>query len=904
MSSTTETKWHTKSAPEIFEILRSGEHGLSSEDASHRLRECGPNKLPEGKVDSLLVIFLRQFQSPLIYILLAASLVVFVMGEKIDGSIIMTVLILNAIIGSIQEGRARNTLLALKKFVETKAVILRDGKEVLIPDTEVVVGDIAVLQEGDRIAADSRVILGSNLKIDESALTGESGAVHKISLTLKPDLAILEEKNMVFKGTHVVAGNGQAVVVRTGVETVIGKIAKEVATIETEIPLKTNIRDLSRVVIYVALGMNALLFVIGLLSGQSAREMLAIGVAILVSVIPEGLPIAVTIILAAGVWRMSKRNALVKRLQAVEALGQAQIIAVDKTGTVTRNEMVVQIVYVDKKTFEIGGVGYEPKGDIRLNGRVIEPPNHPELLLAGKIAAFSAGARVMFSEEEKAWRVAGDPTEAAALVLGEKVGFNKDDLERESPLLSEIPFNYNLKYQATLHKDGKKYFTAVIGAPEVILGIASKIWHGGTEEHLSQEEKNGLVSVFSEISKNGLRVIALAFSQSVPENLKQEDVKHLTFVGFFGLKDAMRLEVKKATEQAMAAGIRVVMITGDHQTTAETIAREAGIYKMGDKTLTGGEIDSLSETDLGSRLAETSVFARVTPEHKLRIINAYKSKGQIVAMTGDGVNDAPSLVAADLGVAMGRVGTEVAKEASDIILLDDNFGSIVSAVEEGRNIYRTIKKVVLYLLSTTIGELLVITGAIFASFPLPLLPAQIIWLNFVTDGFFTIALAMEPKEKGLLGANFDKPGKYLVDTLMGQRMFIMAMTMMVVTLLLFQNYFESDLAKAWTISLTILAVLQWLNAWNCRSDNQSVFRMNPFENKFMVSATLAAFLFQLLAVYNPLFQRFLRTVPLDLSDWLIIVSLATSIILVEEIRKFFARRRKSLVVSGKLAPAR
>ena len=894
-----ETKWHTLELSEIFEILKSGEHGLSSVEAKHRLDENGLNKLPESKVDSIALIFLRQFQSPLIYILLAAALTVFIMGEEADGVVIMAVLILNAVVGSIQEGRARNTLLALKKFVETRAVVLRDGKEIIIADTQVVVGDVILLQEGDKIAADSRIITARNLKIDEATLTGESEAVRKTSETLSnPDLAVLEEKNMTFRGTHIVSGNGLAIVVRTGVETVIGKIAKEVATIETEIPLRTNIRYLSRVIIAVTLGVSAFLFTFGVFSGRPVQEMFAVVVSVFVSVIPENLPIAFTIILAAGVWRMSKRNALIKRLQAVEALGQARVIAVDKTGTITKNEMMVQTVYVDGKIYEIGGVGYEPKGDVKLNHQIIDPPNHPELLLAGKIAAFSASARVMFSEKTTEWEISGDPTEAALLVLAEKLGFNKDDLERESPLVSEIPFDYNLKYHATIHKDNKVNFMSVVGAPEVILGISSKVWHNEKEEELLEEERDELTSIFSEISKKGFRVLAFASSLRASENLNQEDLKNLTFTGFFGLKDALRLGVKEATKRATAAGVKVVMITGDHLATAEAIAKEAGIYRTGDISLTGVEIDDLSDSLLKERLDQTSVFARVTPEHKLRIINAYKSRGEIVAMTGDGVNDAPSLVAADLGVTIGKAGTEVAKEAADIILLDDNFGSIVSAIEEGRNIYKTIKKVVLYLLSTSIGELLVITGAIVIGFPLPLLPAQIIWLNFVTDGFFTLALAMEPKEKGLLRGNFEKPRKYLVDALMGQRMLVMAIPMIVVTLVLFQNYFSTDLAKAWTISLTILAVFQWFNAWNCRSGNESIFQTNPFENKFMVLATLAAFFFQILAVYHPLFQKFLHTVPLALSDWLIIIALATSIIWVEEIRKFLWRNQKSSSLSA------
>ena len=899
MGSATEIKWHTKPISKVLEILKSSEHGLSSIEAKRRLEEGGLNVLPESRPDSAIFIFLRQFQSPLIYILLAAALAVFFIGEKTDGIVIMTVLILNAVVGSIQEGRARNTLLALKQYVETKAVVLRDDKEIIVADSQVVVGDIILLQGGEKIAADARVISAQNLKIDEASLTGESEAVHKTSGTLdNPNLPAQEERNMLFKGTHVVAGNGKAVVVRTGIETVIGQIAKEVSSIETEIPLKTNIRNLSKIIIMITVGVNALLFVIGIVSGKSIMQMLVFVISISVSIIPEGLPVAITVILAAGVWRMSKRNALIKRLQAVEALGQARVIAVDKTGTITKNEMVVQIIYVNGQTFEIDGNGYEPKGDIRINKQIIDPPNHPELLLCGKIAALSASARVMLQEKTTEWKISGDPTEAAMVVLARKLGFNRDDLEHESSLVAEIPFDYNIQYHATLHKDKEKNFLAVAGAPEVILENSDKIWQDNKEEALSPEQKDGLKSIFFDISRRGFRILALASSSRQSGNLSQEDITNLTFVGFFGLKDALRLEVKEATKRAAAAGIRVVMITGDHQTTAEAIAKEAGIYRTGDTSLTGVELDKFSDDALKEYLAKTSVFARVTPEHKLRIINAYKARGEIIAMTGDGVNDAPSLVAADLGVTMGKIGTEVAKEASDIVLLDDNFGSIVSAIEEGRNIYKTITKVVLYLLSTSLGELLVITGAIIAGLPLPLLPAQIIWLNFVTDGFFTVALAMEPRERGLLSKTFQKPRKYLVDTLMGQRILLMAMPMLVITLALFQNYFETNLEKAWTISLTVLAVFQWFNAWNCRSENKSIFQANIFENRFMVGATLAAFSFQTLAIYHPLLQKFLHTVPLDLSEWFIIISLATSIIFIEEIRKILWRNKKSSSLSA------
>ena len=884
--------WHSQAISTTLELTHSSDHGLTTVEAKRRLETIGLNRLPEAKVDGLLLIFLRQFESPLVYILLVASLIVLAMGEGVDGLIILAVLLFNAVVGTIQEGKAQNTLLALKRFVETKATVIRDGEEEIIIDTAVVPGDIILLQEGERVPADARLITADNLKVDESMLTGESESVHKVSDVLPAgERPIAEEKNLVFKGTYVVTGRGRAVVVATGGETVIGHIAREISSVEAEIPLKTNIRYLSRIIILTVLGINLILLTAGLILGESLRDMFAVVVSLSVSIIPEGLPIVMTLILATGVWRMSKRQVLVKRLQAVEALGQARVIAVDKTGTITKNEMTVQTVYVEGKFFEVGGTGYDPRGEVSLDGQTIDPPNHPELLLAGKVACLTADAHVLKAADEGPWRVAGDPTEAALVVFAHKLGFKKLDLEQESPLVGELPFTYTTKYHASLHREPKHELLTVTGAPEVVLGLSRKLWVGGEAVTLTAKKRQELESVILKLSRQGLRVIAFALKESKAKALDAERVKALTFVGFYALGDALRPEVTLAVSKVLEVGIKVVMITGDHEATAEAIARAAGIYREGDRVLSGKAIDALSPSELENELSHVSVFARVTPEHKLRLIQAYKARGEVVAMTGDGVNDAPSLVAADLGVAMGKIGTEVAKEAGDLLLLDDVFCSIVASIEEGRSIYKTIKKVILYLFSTSIGEVLVIGGAIFLGYPLPLLPAQIIWLNFVTDGFLDVALAMEPKEAGLLSAKFERPKKYLVDKLMVQRMFLMAIPMMLGTLWLFKNYVDLDLARGWTISLTLLAVFQWFNAWNCRSEHKSIFQLNPWSNKFLVGATIITILLQLFLVYNPFMQQLFRTVPLLWSEWLVIIGIATSIIFVEEIRKYFTRSR-------------
>jgi len=884
--------WHSNTIPKILVALRSRERGLTREEAIARLQEYGPNKFPEGKSDGLLLIFLRQFQSPLIYILLAAAAIIWATGESVDASVIMIVLVFNAIVGTIQEGKAQNTLLALKKVAETSATVLRDGKEIVIKDTEVVPGDIIILQEGEKVPADARIIFVNMLKIDEASLTGESEPVTKTDAVLPIDsLPVVDQKNMVFKGTNVLSGNGVAVVVATGLATEIGKIAKKIATIDTEIPLKKDISNLSRLILIAVFIISILLIIIGMLSGHTLKEMFTTAVALAISVIPEGLPIVVTLVLATGVWRMTKRNALVKRLQAVEALGQTKIIAVDKTGTLTRNEMVVQRVYSNGKIFEITGNGYEPKGEATINGKTIDPLNHPDLLFSGKIAGFCANARLSFLAETKTWKIAGDPTEAAMIVFSEKIGFRHDTMEQEMPKIFELPFDYKKKYHATIRTVDGKNFLTVVGAPEEMLKLCKNVWHADGSEVLTEEKKKELESAFRQLAQDGLRVVAFTINPDVEKSINPDTLPPLSFVGFFGMKDALRPEVKEAVQKVKSANIRVVMITGDHRLTATAVAKEAGIYQEGDTVLTGEEIDNMPDTELAEKLSRTTVFARVTPDHKLRIILAYRKRGEIVAMTGDGVNDAPSLVAADLGVAMGKIGTEVAKEAADIILLDDNFGSIVSAVEEGRSIYKTIKKVILYLFSTNLGETLTIVGALLLGFPLPLLPAHIIWLNFVTDGFLDVSLAMEPKEEGLLRDHFERPKKYLVDKLMAQRMLLMAVPMMIGALFLFQKYYANDMAKAWTISLTVLAVFQWFNAWNCRHESKSIFQMNPFSNKWLVLATLTIIFLQLFAIYNPFMHKFMRTVPLSLSEWLLIIPIAASIILVEEIRKFFYRRK-------------
>ncbi|MCR4328359.1 MAG: HAD-IC family P-type ATPase [Patescibacteria group bacterium] len=879
--------WHTYSFEKVFEELHSRESGLDASEVDERIKKVGPNALPEPRARGLVSIFFAQFASPLIYILLAAALVVLYIGETADAIIIGVVLVFNAVVGSIQEGKAQNTLRALRQYIRGSATVVREGKVYIISDSETVPGDVIVLHEGEKVPADARIFFEKSLRVDESTLTGESVPVGKVSDTLSNSTAsVSDRRNMVWRGTNVVAGMGKAVVVATGISTEIGKISKEIVSVNTDVPLKRNVASLSNSIIIAVFVLSVALFWFGVWRGESAAQMLATVVSLAVSVIPEGLPIVLTLVLASGVWRMSKRQVLVKKLQAVEGLGQAKIIAVDKTGTLTKNELVIEKVHIDGITYHITGNGYEPEGDVSRDGEILEPLNHPSLMLMGRIASLCTNATAMYVESEKLWKVSGDPTEAALGVFGKKIGYK--DIEEEAHLRFEIPFDYSTKYHLTIHEWNKKNLLTVVGAPEQVLELSNRIWTEEGAKKIGVKERETIENTFAKLSGEGYRVLACAMRERAMLNIENGVVPPLVFVGFFAMRDPLRESVKDAVLRAEHAGIRVVMITGDHKITAHAIAKEAGILKSGEEVLTGKELDELPEEELLRRFDTVSVFARVTPGQKLRIIEIFKKRGEIIAMTGDGVNDAPSLAAADLGVAMGIIGTEVAKEASDLVLLDDNFGNIISAVEEGRSIYRTIQKVVLYLFSTSTGEVLVIIGSLALQLPLPILPAQIIWLNLVTDGFLDVALAMEPKEKNLLVRGFRKPSRFILDKHAALRMVFMGVIIAGGTLLIFSSYLKFDSAKALTVSLTTLAVFQWFNAWNCRSTHRSAFS-GFFENRFLVGATVSTIALQLVAIYHPTFQKLLHTVPLGATEWTVIVIMAGTLLVFEEGRKWIVR---------------
>jgi len=885
-------EWYREQVKDVlFFFNTSAERGLTEARVLDQRRKFGENVLSEEKTRSVRDIFISQFKSPLIYVLIVAVVIVLILGDYVDGGIILFIIFLNSFIGTIQEGRAQNTLAALKKVVKSYATVIRNGEEKRIPDHELVPGDIVLLKDGEAVGADARVVESNSLKINESSLTGESSVVLKnIEPIAATSLSATDQENMVFRGTYVVSGLAKVVVVRTGVLTVIGKISRKLTALNIDVPLKKNINNLSKLLVIKVAIASVVIFFVGLAADYNLVEMFTTVVAVAVSAIPESLPVVVTLVLATGVWRMSRQKVLVKRLQAVEALGQANVIALDKTGTITKNQMVVEKIYVDGRTFEVSGLGYEPVGKMTENKKGINPSRNTGLDLVLKISSFTAIAEIDRRKDDGEWVLEyGDPTEAALLVLAKKFGYDKDRLLMKYPQILEIPFNMKNKHHTTVNSIGNGKMLSVAGGPEVILSECSKVFKNGQTKKMSEADKAEVENALVKLSKEGYRILALAMHAKPPQNINPDNLPDLTFVGFVAITDAIRPEVESSVKSVRAAGMRVLMITGDFVDTAKAIAKKVGIFRAGDRVITGVEMKEMDDKQLESVLEKATVFARVTPGDKLRIIEAYKRRGQTIAMTGDGVNDALSLVAADLGVSMGKMGTEVAREASDIILLDDKFGNIVNAAEEGRNIYWTVRKSILYLLSTNLGELLVIIVALFVGLPLPLLATQIIWLNLVTDTFLVAALAVDTKEENLMNRTFRKPSKYIVDWFMGLRILMVSILMTIVTLWMFKQYVNIDMVKAWTVSLTILTVFQWYNIFNVRSAKNTIFSKDLFSNKYILLGLVAAIFLHLLAIYTPFMQKILHTTTLNWTEWGTILVITLSIVIIEEIRKFFYR---------------
>lgn len=889
-------KWYQVSAKEVLQKLATSENGLTSEEAKKRFIQYGPNKLTEEEKISRFKILLHQFTSPLIYILLIAGLVTVLLNEYIDSGVIFAVVILNAIIGYIQEYKAEESVRSLKKMVVPKARVIRDGKEKEINSEELVPGDIVILASGTKVPADLRLLHTIELKIEEAMLTGESLPAEKSVAPLKEDnLTPGDQKNMAFMGTAVVNGRAKGVVVETGVTTILGNIAKEVKKIRiVKSPLQEKIHGFAKTIGFIVLGASILLFLVGLLVGESAKDMFMTAVAAAVATIPEGLPIVVTIAMAVGVARMARQNAIIRKLPAVETLGSTTVIGSDKTGTLTKNEMTVKMIYDGLHVFEVEGSGYEPEGKILHEGRSIDAKEFKNLLQVLRIGLLCNESNLY--EEYGQYKVDGDPTEGALIVSALKADLKIEEQKERYEQIDIVPFESERGYMATLHKHRGKKFIFVKGAPERIVDMCVK---SIGEKELKKKE---ILQIAAEFAKEGLRVLAFAYKEAHSDinELSHHDVESgLIFAGLQGMIDPPRPEAIEAIKGCKRAGIRVVMITGDHAITARVIAKKLGIVDEDAEVLTGREIEKMDDSELFEKVKTVSVYARVSPQHKLRITEQLKRHGHIVAVTGDGVNDAPALKSAHIGVAMGRTGTDVAKEASDMVLTDDNFASIFNAVKEGRIVFDNIRKVTFFLIPTGIAAILSIITTIILGVPIPYVPAQLLWINLVTNGLQDVALAFEPGEKGIINRPPRDPKEGIMSRLLIERTVIVGL---LISAGVDYNFISAlnagdSIEKARTVAVTTMVFFQFFQAWNSRSEYQSIFKINPFSNSFLFFTMIAAFLAQLSVIYVPALQWVFRTEPIAMNEWLQILLISATVVLVVEIDKWLRRRkRESLCV--------
>ncbi len=882
-----ELHWHALTPQEVLTSVNSSlETGLSPEEVQRRLGLFGPNALPEKKPRSIVWVFLKQFQSPLIYLLFLASGVAFSLGHRTDSLVILTIVFINALIGTFQEGRAQKSMEALRHLTAIKVRVLRGGLEAVVDARELVSGDILVLGGGDAMGADARLLEVAAFEVSEAALTGESVPVPKEVSSCPPDTLLADRRNMVYAGTHVTAGRGRAVVVATGFGTEVGKIATLTTTAEEpKTPLEQKMTQFGRTIIWAASLMFVLVMAIGFLRGLPFSEILMVAISQVVSVIPEGLPVAMTVALAMGMQRMARRGAIVRRLVAVETLGSTNVICTDKTGTLTRNEMTVTSIFLPEgRQMEMTGSGYEPEGKILEDGSEIDPRKDEALLNLFRAGVLCNDARLIPPNDQGShWRVLGDPTEGSLLTMALKGGVPIEDTQRKFPRLAEIPFDSVSKMMAVQVQDEKGSLIFLKGAPEAVLELV-----------LDEQMKKRALTAGEKMAAQALRLLAFAVVDGFDADLGKgfEALRgRARFLGLVGQFDPPRPEVQEAVRRCRDAGILPIMVTGDHKLTGLAVARILGIAREGDIALDGRELAELSEAQLQDQLDRISVFARVHPAQKLRIVNAWQARKAVVAMTGDGVNDAPALAKADVGVAMGITGTEVAKEASKIVITDDNFATIVHAVEEGRLVYRNLQKLILYLVGTGISEIVVLFAALLLGYPLPLAAVQILWINLVADGTMTLPLVMDPPEGSEMRSPPIPRGEPILTRQLFKRLSLMAIAMALSTF----GYYAYRLslgipfAQVQTETFTVLAVCQWFNALNCRSERQSAFQ-GLFRNRWIIGGLVIGNLFHIAVIYAPPLNHVFHTVPLPFGQ-VIAVGLTASLVLwVEEIRKYFVRR--------------
>ena len=913
MSSTkTSEDWHAIEYDTVMERLATTEDGLSAEEVKLRQEKYGFNELVAGKRVTPLEILINQFKDVFVIMLLVAVAFSIIVGyyeamqtpgpstlveDYADAITIGAIVIMNAVVGFVQEYRSEKALEAMQKLTAPSANVIREGKEITVDARELVPGDILLLESGDRIATDARLFEVVNLQTEEAPLTGESTPISKLITPLKEDIAVGDRKNMVFMATHTTYGRGKGVVTSTGMSTEFGKIAEAVQEAEeVETPLKRKLAAFAKRLAIIVIVICALIFVLEIFEYgfgiHSLIESFMTAVALAVSVVPEALPAIVTVTLAFGARDLARQNAVIRRLSSAETLGSTTVICSDKTGTLTKGEMTVRQIYLNDKIFDVSGVGYEPVGKISVNGEEINPAEEAGIELLLRIGSLCSNARLTCDDTGR-WMIRGDPTEGALLVAAAKTGIGRDTAEKEYPRLHEIPFSSERKRMSTVHVEpiGEKV-AYLKGAPEIVLERSTHILREGREEVLSDDKRKEILTFNESMASNALRVLGMAYKK-LPDAINDfdEDIieKELIFVGLEGMIDPPRDEAIAANTVCEKAGIKTVMITGDHKLTAMAVSKEIGILKEGNLSLEGRELDDITDEDFEKMVEDVTVYARVSPQHKLRIVKALKNKGHIVAMTGDGVNDAPAIKNADIGVGMGITGTDVTKEASDMVLADDNFATIVTAVHGGRVIYDNIRKYIRLLLSSNFDEVLVIgsfaiLGGIFGeeAFPLPLTAAMILWINLVTDGAPALALTMDPPMKGVMDR---KPRDPQAGVLHGMLLFIIVTFCLQSfgTFLVFGlEYYlwGSTLQKARTMAFMQAAFFELFLVWNCRSETHSIWRINPLENKWLIFADIMAILLTASLCYIPVFQIMFETVPLTLTDWAVVIPTASLALIV------------------------
>jgi len=896
--------FHSEPVEKVLKKLSSGISGLSHKEAKARLQDFGPNEIPEKKAKNPALIFLKQFHSILIYILIAAAAISFFIGHAVDVYVILAVILINAIIGFIQENKAERSIQALKRMIVPYAKVFREGKLLQVHAKELVPGDIIFLEEGDRIPADARLLEVKNTRTVEASLTGESLPIDKDVKVLPEKTGLADRKNMVWMGTFVAGGQAKAVVVSTGIKTAIGKVAtsiEKIKKVKGHFEKKTAI--LARQMGIIAVVCAFIVFLVGFFArGFEFSEIFLFTIASLVAGIPEGLPAVLIIVLAIGAYRMAKKNAIIRTLPATETLGVATVIATDKTGTLTQNTMNVEkIILPGEDEITVSGEGWKPSGDFSQKDNIIAPLENSRLSKLLHIACVCNNARIVKEEDEK-YKIIGDPTEAALVALAEKAGLKKEELLEKEKRIDDLPFNPELKYRASLSvlvEEDRKKEIYVIGAPEAVLAHSSFIlWEKG-EKKITQEERQEILAGIQGLAKKAMRVLGLAYKITPvsTDNLSEDLVNDLVLVGVVGMLDPPRPQVKEAIAKARKAGIRVIMKTGDHKDTAVAVAKEIGM--IGEKTkskcpevLTEQELLNLSEEEFEETIKHISVFARLTPGMKLRIVEVLQKQGHIVAMTGDGVNDAPALKRADIGIAMGIIGTDVARESSAIVLADDNFSSIVNAIEEGRTVFTNTRQASSFLITTNFAESISIITTMILGLPLPLLPTQLLWLNLVTDGVSDVALAAEPSHEDVL----EEPPRKAKENILSKEIIpfilIMAGIMVIFTLIIFNAYLPSGIEKARTGAFTVMAFTQLFNVLNMRSLKRSVFKIGLFSNNFIVASLIASVFLLAMVLYVPFFQGVFQFVHLGLLEILIIIIFSSSVLWLGELYKYLRPRAK------------